>query len=73
MSASELDVPIVGAVFSGLYPFADSGDEGRLISALTNMGYRTTEAERAVEALGPRVGREPLPDLLKAALAELSN
>ncbi|NRA32479.1 MAG: Holliday junction branch migration protein RuvA [Polyangiaceae bacterium] len=58
---------------TGVAVAADSGDEGRLISALTNMGYRTTEAERAVEALGPRVGREPLPDLLKAALAELSN
>ena len=44
----------------------------RLLSALTNMGYRPGEAERAVQALGPRVGAEPLGDLLREALAALS-
>ena len=44
----------------------------RLLSALTNMGYRPAEAERAVQALGPRVGAEPLGDLLREALAALS-
>lgn len=44
----------------------------RLISALTNMGYRQGEAERAVQALGPRVGAEPLGDLLREALAALA-
>lgn len=44
----------------------------RLLSALTNMGYRPAEAERAVQALGPRVGAEPLGDLLREALASLS-
>jgi Holliday junction DNA helicase RuvA len=44
----------------------------RLLSALTNMGYRPVEAERAVQALGPRVGAEPLGDLLREALAGLS-
>ncbi|MDQ2647295.1 MAG: Holliday junction branch migration protein RuvA [Myxococcota bacterium] len=44
----------------------------RLLSALTNMGYRPAEAERAVQALGQRVGAEPLGDLLREALAELS-
>jgi len=46
-------------------------DTGRLLGALTNMGFRQPEAERAVAALGDRVGKEPLADLLKAALAKL--
>jgi Holliday junction DNA helicase RuvA len=46
-------------------------DAGRLLGALTNMGFRPPEAERAVAALGDRVGKEPLSDLLKAALAKL--
>jgi len=36
------------------------------------MGYRPAEAERAVKALGNRVGSEPMGELLKAALAELT-
>lgn len=46
-------------------------DEQRLIGALTNMGYRPAEAERALTAVANRVGKEPLPELLKAALATL--
>lgn len=49
-----------------------SDARSRLLSALTNMGYRQAEAERAVQALGQRVGAEPLGDLLREALAELS-
>lgn len=48
------------------------GDAERLAGALTNMGYRAAEADKAIRALGRRVGREPLSDLLKAALAQLS-
>ncbi|HWA74407.1 MAG TPA: Holliday junction branch migration protein RuvA [Polyangiaceae bacterium] len=44
----------------------------RLVTALTNMGYRPAEAERAVQTLGPRVGSEPLSTLLREALALLS-
>src|SRR5262249_57525624 len=51
---------------------APTGDEGRLIGALTNMGYRLPDAQRAVRALGDRVGREKLSDLLRDALATLS-
>jgi Holliday junction DNA helicase RuvA len=51
---------------------APSNDEGRLIGALTNMGYRPPDAQRAVRALGDRVGREPLAELLREALAALS-
>jgi holliday junction DNA helicase RuvA len=46
-------------------------DAGRLLGALTNMGFRHAEAERAVSSLADRVGKEPLADLLKAALAKL--
>jgi Holliday junction DNA helicase RuvA len=44
----------------------------RLVSALTNMGYRSSEAERAVKALGDRVRTEPLGELVRAALAWLT-
>jgi Holliday junction DNA helicase RuvA len=53
-------------------PGAVGGDEGRLIGALTNMGYRLPDAQRAVRALGDRVGRESLSDLLRDALSGLS-
>jgi Holliday junction resolvasome RuvABC DNA-binding subunit len=46
-------------------------DSARLLGALTNMGFRQAEAERAVAALGDRIGKEPLGELLKAALATL--
>jgi hypothetical protein len=36
------------------------------------MGYRASEAERAVTALGGRVGKEPIEELLRDALAELA-
>jgi len=52
-------------------PERQGNDTGRLLGALTNMGFRQPEAERAVSALGDRVGKEPLADLLKAALAKL--
>lgn len=48
------------------------GTRGRLVSALTNMGYRQGEAEKAVASLGQRVDSAPLADLLKEALAALS-
>lgn len=51
---------------------AASGDESRLIGALTNMGYKPQDAQRAVRALGDRVGRESLGELLKQALAILA-
>lgn len=53
-------------------PAAGSDSKTRLLSALTNMGYRPAEAERAITKLGPRVGSAPLSDLLREALAELS-
>ncbi|HEV8548128.1 MAG TPA: Holliday junction branch migration protein RuvA, partial [Polyangiaceae bacterium] len=43
----------------------------RLLSALTNMGYRAAEAERAVAGLGSKVETAPIGELLKEALARL--
>jgi Holliday junction DNA helicase RuvA len=43
----------------------------RLMSALTNMGYRAGEAERAVDSLGSKVEEAPIGELLKDALARL--
>jgi holliday junction DNA helicase RuvA len=48
-----------------------SDARGRLLSALTNMGYRAAEAEKAVASLGAKVESAPLGELLKEALAEL--
>lgn len=47
-------------------------EAARLLSALTNMGYRPAEAERAVSALGPKLDSEPLGNLLREALANLT-
>jgi len=43
-----------------------------LHSALTRMGYRATDANRAISALGERVETEPLADMVREALAILS-
>lgn len=43
-----------------------------LIGALTNMGYRPQEADRAVSQLGDRALSEPLPELIRDALALLA-
>ena len=44
----------------------------RLTGALTHMGYRPSDAERAVKSLGDRVDDEPVSSLLKDALAALA-
>jgi Holliday junction DNA helicase RuvA len=51
---------------------AKPDDAQRLLSALTSMGYRAAEAERAVSALGDRVGQASLSTLLREALARLT-
>jgi Holliday junction DNA helicase RuvA len=63
------DVEIEG--HTGISAAATGGTRSRLLSALTNMGYRPVEAEKAVASLGQRVDSAPLADLLKSALAEL--
>ena len=47
-----------------------SGAADLLMRALTNMGYRPSEAERAIDQVGD-LGK-PLPDLIKDALAVLA-
>jgi holliday junction DNA helicase RuvA len=64
-------LPRVAELRSPARPARLGDDSGRLLGALTNMGFRQPEAERAVVALGDRVGKEPLSELLKAALAKL--
>jgi Holliday junction DNA helicase RuvA len=49
-----------------------SSNSELLSRALVNMGYRSSEADRAIELLGARLVELPLPDLLKEALAVLS-
>ena len=44
----------------------------QLTSALTKMGYKSSDARRAVAALGGRVGVKPLPELVRESLAILS-
>lgn len=52
---------------------ASRGAKAELLhGALTRMGYRPAEAERAVSALGARVETEALADLVREALAVLS-
>lgn len=51
---------------------ASSSNADVLARALVNMGYKSAEAERAVEQLGGKLAELPLPDLLKEALAVLS-
>jgi Holliday junction DNA helicase RuvA len=52
---------------------APRGAKAELLhGALTRLGYRPAEAERAVTALGARVESEPLADLVREALGVLS-
>ena len=51
---------------------AAAGQKGRLIAALTHMGYRPQEAERAVKTLGQRVEDEPMTALLRESLKLLT-
>lgn len=49
------------------------GQKGDLLhGALTRLGYRPVEADRAISMLGSRVDSAPLPDLVREALALLS-
>lgn len=42
-----------------------------LVAALTNLGYKPAEAERAIEFLGDRISVDPMPTLIRDALAFL--
>jgi Holliday junction DNA helicase RuvA len=51
---------------------ASSTTADLLAGALTRMGYRPAETERAIATLGDRVTSAPLPELVRDALALLS-
>jgi Holliday junction DNA helicase RuvA len=53
-------------------PVASGAKPDLLRGALTRMGYRPAEADRALAALGERVETSPLDDLVREALALLS-
>jgi len=53
-------------------PSATPSTAELLASALTRMGYRPSEAERAVSQLGSKVQTEPLQSLIRQALGLLS-
>jgi Holliday junction DNA helicase RuvA len=65
--------PPAGAGAAPLPRPAARGAKAELLhGALTRMGYRPAEADRAVAVLGARVEAEPLADLVREALAALS-
>jgi Holliday junction DNA helicase RuvA len=64
-------LPAVPAGTSGPMPRKAGDDEERLRTALTGMGFRQVEADRAISTLGERV-HGPLPELLREALALLA-
>ncbi len=53
-------------------PAAQSSQAEVLVRALTGMGFRQVEAERAVTALGSRVDSAPMGELVREALASLA-
>ena len=57
---------------SALRPAAQSSQAEVLVRALTGMGFRQVEAERAVTALGSRVDSAPMGELVREALASLA-
>lgn len=67
----ELPAPAPRAVAEPAHAAAGTKQE-LLQSALTRMGYRQAEAERAVAALGARIDEAPLGDLVRDALALLA-
>lgn len=64
--------PLIGLTGAQSPEAPPGGDEARLTGALMNMGYRPSDAQRAVRGLGDRVGRDPLSDLLREALRILA-
>ncbi|MCC6213927.1 MAG: Holliday junction branch migration protein RuvA [Polyangiaceae bacterium] len=67
-------LPQVGARAAGSRgaPSATGGNRPRLLAALTHMGYRPQEAERAIRDLGPIADDAPLDAALRQALARLT-
>jgi Holliday junction DNA helicase RuvA len=68
----EGQAPRTDASSAAVAPPRPSSNADLLSRALVNMGYKTGEADRAIEHLGVKASDLPLPDLLKEALAFLS-
>jgi Holliday junction DNA helicase RuvA len=66
-SLASLAVAAGAHAIPGKAPTADV-----LAGALTRMGYKPAETDRAIAALGDRVDSTPLPELVREALAILS-
>lgn len=57
---------------AGAAPASQAPTSELLLGALTRMGYRPAESERAIVALGDKLESAPLPELVREALAFLS-
>ncbi len=57
---------------SSASPAAQAGKAELVHGALTRMGFRPAEAERAIASLGSRIDSAPIGDLVRDALAVLS-
>jgi Holliday junction DNA helicase RuvA len=70
----KLPAATAAAAAAGAKPAARAASEGeeRLRGALTGMGFKPSEAERAIASLGARATEAPLPEVLKDALALLA-
>jgi Holliday junction DNA helicase RuvA len=67
--------PVAAAVHKSAVRATEAGPlspRDVLLGALTRMGYRPVEAERAVVSLGARVATDPLPELVREALSVLA-
>lgn len=69
LQAAKPRIGVAGEVAAAPLP---SSNPELLVRALVNMGYKSGEAERAIEQLGGKVVELSLADLLKEALAVLS-
>jgi Holliday junction DNA helicase RuvA len=70
----KLPAATAAAAAGGVAPAAraPTDAEERLRGALTGMGFKPSEAERAVATLGSRVAQEPMQEMLKEALGLLA-
>ena len=68
----KLLAPKVAQTTSAAAPAANAGKAELVHGALTRMGFRPAEAERAIASLGSRVDSAPIGELVRDALAVLS-
>ena len=56
---------------AGSQKSAQPDNFGRVLAALTNMGYRAAEAERVLRAMSPDLNSRPITELIREALSRL--